>query len=646
MKTNVVRTVLVIDDEEDDRAMIRRLLLRRSREYRVLEADTGAGGLEALRTEQPECVLLDFYLPDMTGAEFLERLANGFPDGVPLPIAILTGQDDDEVAGRVLKSGAQDYLAKDGLTAPALDRAIQNAIEKFEIRRELLKSRLAVELRNQRLALLRDQLQEKVAELAEATKAKDQFMAVMSHEMRTPLNAIIGYADLLEMGIDGELTSGQQEKVERIRVGGRHLLDLINDVLDLARADANKLQLDIRPVDLGAVLEEVAVLLERQAEEKGLELVLETPTGPIPHVEVDLNRLRQILTNLVGNAIKFTPEGSIRVNMERGTDGTIQVHVTDSGIGIDAEVLPLVFNEFYQARGELTRERGGSGLGLAISKRLARLMGGDIRVRSEPGSGSTFTLVLNASRPGSRLRQEDVQVQAARMESTALTVPPRNPSRPVAVVAFGDRSSALAELKRQVHPGVRLLWTTDPDAVTALAIAERASLVILDIQSSGGAAWKAAEALQNAPELSSTAVLLLPSIPNVRPDEESGGLDLGWLAVVPKPFTAAQLTSAVSTAARGHYPESGRDANEVRSFDVLVVDDDPGLSSGRRQLPRRVRSARAGGTRRRDRAGDACASPVARRRRARPDDAGPRRIRRARHDASRPRPWPTFPSSC
>src|SRR5690606_37912596 len=129
-------------------------------------------------------------------------------------------------------------------------------------------------VRNERLESLRDELQRKVDQLGSATRAKDQFMAVMSHEMRTPLNAIIGYADLLEMELDGPLTPGQREQVGRIQVGGRHLLELINDVLDLTRADANRLRLDIRPVDVGAVLEEVTALLEREARERGLTLAI------------------------------------------------------------------------------------------------------------------------------------------------------------------------------------------------------------------------------------------------------------------------------------------------------------------------------------------------------------------------------------
>jgi signal transduction histidine kinase len=575
MSSMTTRKILLVDDSVDDRAIIHRLLQKQPRVYTVVNATSGAEALRLAREEHFGCILLDFRLPDMDGIAFLDAIAER-SGRQRIPIAILTGHQSDEVAVEALKRGAQDYLVKDGLTAPSLVRAIENAIEKHTIQQELTESRIAVELRNRKLEVLRDQLQEKVAELAEATKAKDQFLAVMSHEMRTPLNAIIGYADLLDMELDGVLTAGQREQVGRIQVGSRHLLDLINDVLDLARADARKLDLDLRPVDVGAVVEEVTALLERQARQKDIELIEEPWDASIPHVQADLHRLRQVLTNLIGNAIKFTDEGSIRVRCEREGDETVLVHVTDTGLGIDPAVLPLVFGEFYQAAGDLTREKGGSGLGLAISQRLANLMGGEIRAVSTPGEGSTFTLSLRAAALDSELRADDVEGHLQRMEMRAADTRLRSASPAVSVVAFGDHEEALSELERQVSPRVKLVWTTDPTEVPGLAAREKASLVVLDIASADGAAWPAAHALQDVPELAHTAILLLPSLPEVTRDEDTGGLDLGWLSLVPKPFTAAQLTRAVSTAARGH--EDGAEEGDdrpARRFDVLVVDDDP-----------------------------------------------------------------------
>jgi signal transduction histidine kinase len=566
------RTVLIVDDSLHDRAMITRLLRKQPREYTLLEAKTGREGLGAVRKVTPDCLLVDHNLPDMNGLDFLDALQRDSRGRAAMAVAILTGQESDEVASESLNRGAQDYLVKDGLTGPALARAIENAIEKFRIGGDLVASRVETERRDRKVEMLRDQLQNKVAELAEAANAKDQFMAVMSHEMRTPLNAIIGYADLLDMELDGDLTAGQREHVERIQVGGRHLLDLINDVLDLTRADARTLDLDFRSVDLGAVLEEVVGLLEGPARETGVELeTLPCDTG-LPNVHADLNRLRQILTNVIGNALKFTEEGSVSVRCEATDEGTVRVHVVDTGLGIDPEVLPLVFDEFYQVSGELTRERGGSGLGLAISQRLATLMGGEITAESEVGVGSRFTLNLQAAEPGEELRQDDVERHAARMDMQASTSSHRAPQDATSVVAFGDQEDALAELERQVMPGVRLAWTTDPAKLAALAVREQAALVVLDIGSSNEGVWPAAHALPHVPELADTAILLLPSIPDVSADHDTGGLNLGWLSLVPKPYTAAQITHAVSTAAIGQ--NSAEDGTET-AYDVLVVDDDP-----------------------------------------------------------------------
>jgi signal transduction histidine kinase len=572
--SGTTRTILLVAESADDRALIRRLLAGHPADYRVIEAATGAEGLERARAGDVDCVLLDYSLPDMDGRQFLAELqaSVGSPDRQPLPVALLTGRDSHDIAVEVLNRGAQDYLVKDSVSGPALIRAIENATEKFQIQGELEEQRAAVELRNRRLEVLQEELQARLAEVAEAQQARDRFLAVMSHEMRTPLNAILGYADLLELGLEGDLNSGQRAHIERIRIGGRHLLDLINDLLDLARADASKLELDIRPVDLGAVLEEVMALLESQALTKGLVLEVRPGGSELPLVRGDLQRLRQILTNLVGNAIKFTEEGSVTVACEASRDGTVRVHVEDTGIGIDPESLPFVFDEFYQAHDELTRVKGGSGLGLAISRRLMELMGGEITARSVPGQGSVFTLVLQQADGGDEVRVEDVERLAAHMEAHA--APRRALARAaVSVVAFGDEAVALAELQSKVHPGVRLTWTTRAEDVPRLAAEAKAALVILDVSSADGAAWRAAYAIQEEPALADTAVLLLPAIAGITGDEDAQGLDLGWVSLVPKPFSPAQLTRAVSSAVRGLDEETAGSADA--SFDVLVIDDDP-----------------------------------------------------------------------
>ena len=566
------RTILLVEDNPDDRAEIRRLFREHRDQYTLVEEVTGAAGLERCRTDRPDCVLLDYYLPDMDGGQFLAMLKAAGEDGVAVPIAMLTGNEEQDAAIAALKGGAQDYLVKGTVTGKGLVRAIDNAIEKFNIQRELEEKRSALELRTWQLETVRKELQSKLLELADAHQAKEQFLAVMSHEMRTPLNAILGYADLMDLGIGGE--EARQMQIDRIRVGGRHLLDLINDVLDLARADAEKLEMDLRPVDLGGVLDEVSALLESQADGKGITLNVQACGAELPHVRADLRRLRQVLTNLVGNAIKFTDEGSVAVRCEPAGDGMVHIRVTDTGIGIDAEVLPLVFSEFYQAAGDLTREKGGSGLGLTISQRFARLMGGEITAESTLGRGSVFTLALPFAEPGSQLRPEDVQGRSVGRQER-LAAPLRSETEAsAAVVAFCDDEEALEALAEHVAPRVRLVWTTDAEAVPELVRREQASLVVMDIACAGGAAWRVAHTLYDAPDFSQVAVLLLPTIPASATSNEEGGLDLGWVSLVPKPFTREQLTHAVSTATRNQQ-DTNRAGAEGASPQVLVVDDDP-----------------------------------------------------------------------
>ncbi len=254
------------------------------------------------------------------------------------------------------------------------------------------------------------EIDEKGRELEVASRHKSQFLANMSHELRTPLNAIIGVTEMLLEDAQAAAQPDQIEAHERILRAGKHLLALINDILDLSKIEAGKLELSLESVALGPLVEDVVATIRPLASKNGNQVVLECPAA-VGTIRTDPTRLRQALLNLASNAGKFTERGTIRVEVGRqATEGGrdwVTMAVSDTGIGMTPEQMAKLFEEFTQADASTTRKYGGTGLGLAISRRLCRMMGGDITVSSTPGQGSTFTIRLPAdARAPARLETE------------------------------------------------------------------------------------------------------------------------------------------------------------------------------------------------------------------------------------------------
>ncbi|HEY4597401.1 MAG TPA: response regulator [Thermoanaerobaculia bacterium] len=420
--------LLIVDDSPEDRELYRRQLVRdREHAYEILEAETGEEGLALARERSPDCLLLDYRLPDVDGLEFLARL----PAETLVPVIVLTGQGSEAVAVEAMKSGAQDYLLKGSVTPDRLQHAVRNAIEKVALRRKVEERTAELAEANAALRRMYDDLEELVAQRTaqlsvanedlkreirvrewaeqerarllvleqqarkqaeEANRTKDEFLATLSHELRTPLNAILGWVQVLRSGkLDPTAAARALETIER---NARVQAQLIADLLDVSRIITGKLRLDFKPVDLRRIIDAALDSVRPAADAKGIQL--EVSIAPLASpVLGDADRLQQVIWNLLSNSIKFTSRGG-RVDVRlREADANAVIRVSDTGIGIRPDFLPYVFDRFRQAEGSITRTHGGLGLGLSIVRHLIELHGGTAEVESEgEGKGATFTVRL------------------------------------------------------------------------------------------------------------------------------------------------------------------------------------------------------------------------------------------------------------
>jgi signal transduction histidine kinase len=293
---------------------------------------------------------------------------------------------DGDLHATAVRSYVSVPLVARGQVLGALTLAAGDALPRFTgedaARLEELGRRVALAVDNARL----------YAEAIHANAAKGEFLAVMSHELRTPLNAIIGYADLLDAGVAGDLNPAQREQLGRIRIGSKHLLRLIEEVLLFSRLEAGREEVLRERVDLAVLAREACALVEPLAKEKGLAFRVDLAPEPV-WVETDTGKVHQIVLNLLSNAVKFTDTGEVALTLDVDGGGAV-LAVRDTGIGIAPENLERIWDAFSQVQQPPTRRVGGTGLGLSVTRNLARLLGGDVTVESEMGRGSTFTLRL------------------------------------------------------------------------------------------------------------------------------------------------------------------------------------------------------------------------------------------------------------
>jgi signal transduction histidine kinase/CheY-like chemotaxis protein/HPt (histidine-containing phosphotransfer) domain-containing protein len=370
---------------------------------------------------------------------------------------ILLGLSQPEESPRMLQANASPVLGHDGRYRGVLV-SFGDVTQLEETRRDLSLARQAAD---------------------EANQAKSQFLARMSHEIRTPMNAILGYTDVLRRGFDSS-PQERRQYLDTIHASGEHLLSLINDILDLSKIEASRMPLELARHSPHQILTDVLRVLQMKAEEKGIGLELGCEQ-PIPEtVLTDAVRLRQVLINLVGNAIKFTEQGGVRI-VARLESKRLALDVIDTGIGISAEGQQTIFEPFAQADTSITRRFGGTGLGLTISRHLARAMGGDIRLVSSPGAGSTFTVTIDPGPLEGVPLLTGVQDLPSAADNPASSMVRRLRPARVLVADDGESNRSLVQLVLS-RAGLTVVAVENGQQAVDVALAGDFDVILMDMQ--------------------------------------------------------------------------------------------------------------------------------------------------------------------
>ncbi|MEO1186022.1 MAG: ATP-binding protein, partial [Cyanobacteria bacterium J06636_27] len=364
------------------------------------EASDYSEAIEILEVKKFDCVFVDYLLPGKDGLALVKEIR---ASGSKVPLIVLTGQGDEQTAVDLMKAGASDYITKSRITPDLLSTTLRNVIRIYEAERQialfnqqLKESNELLKKKNKELEEKREQIHLQNLKLLEASETKSKFLATMSHELRTPLNAIMAFSQMLKRKNKGNFSNQQVDMIERIHGNGKNLLALINDILDLSKIEAGGLKLYPEEFNLSQLINTTTDELRSLRSQKKLDIEIEIDFQH-PIVFNDRNRVRQILVNLISNAIKFTDKGMVLIKANETSDSSdskIEIFVKDTGIGIAENDIKHIFEPFRQINQTISRKYAGTGLGLAITKSLVKMMDGTVSVKSELAEGSIFRVEL------------------------------------------------------------------------------------------------------------------------------------------------------------------------------------------------------------------------------------------------------------
>ena len=562
--------ILFVEDDKIDQMAFERFAEKERFPYQYVLAGSVRETRELQAADQFHAVVTDYSLGDGIALDLFELFQN-------IPVIVVTGIGNEEIAVTAMKAGAYDYLIKDaeGNYLKTLAVTVENAIRRKEAESELTRYRAHLEeLVDVRTTELKREIEERKraeaavqkardsleirvkertaelsrvnAELARAAKLKDEFLANMSHELRTPLNVILGMAEAMQEEVYGPLNDRQMKSLRTVEESGRHLLTLINDVLDLSKIGAGKFSLEIAPVYVESVCQAALRMIKQIAHKKHLKVVSRFDQS-VTTLHADERRLKQVLVNLLDNAVKFTPEGG-QVGLEVSGDEalrTIRMTVWDTGIGIAQDDMERLFQPFVQLDASLSRRYEGTGLGLSLVFRMIEMHGGSISVESDVNAGSRFTVLL----PWEESTPAEFFMKQAMCEMPSPPLSPANStlSRRSAMILIAEDNEATINTLSEYFTRKQYRITVARNGFEAFSQTKEArpDLILMDIQMPEMNGLEAIRHIRSDKQSRTTPIIALTAL--AMPGDREKCLAAGANAYMSKPVSLRNLSEIIKT---------------------------------------------------------------------------------------------------